>query len=181
MQYKNINREQIIHLLKEKNVMDFEHSEKTLLDHLENTERILLEWDQKEAVCLAGLLHSVFGTEVFTNILIPDSDRAEITKIVGQEVADLIFYFGIMERKHFLAQVSKITEKYFIKNRQTEEIYQISRKTFVDICHIYLANTLEQHPRWPKQLQFREIEEMKAMRNIVNKKAVQDLNKEYRL
>lgn len=128
VEYQNVNREEIINLLKEQNILNFAHSEKTLLDHLEHTERILFEWDQREELCLAGLLHSIFGTEVFTNVLIPESRRSEINEIVGKETGDLIFYFGVMERKHFLDQIMHPPQDFSIKHRQKEEVYSVWSK-----------------------------------------------------
>ena len=50
-------------LLLELNTDDSQHSGGALIDHLRGTHDFLHEWGNEQAVCLAGLFHSIYGTQ----------------------------------------------------------------------------------------------------------------------
>ena len=83
-----------------------------------------------------------------------------------------------MVRSHFLSQLGMNGFK-FIQNRFNKLIVKISNNEYNDLCHLYTANRLEQHPRWPKKYKFIEYDEMKKMRFHLSLKAWTDLEKEY--
>lgn len=157
-----------------------EHSGCDFLSHLKGTFQILKDWEQSDRVCVAGLFHSVYGTEVFVETLIPSDLRPVVSKLIGDDAERLTYYFGIMDRERFLGQLNS-AGPFHIKNRQTNMTYELSQKEFMDLCHIYVANRLEQHPRWPDEYRFCESEEMAQMQQHLCKKAWTDLKKEYRI
>ena len=55
------------------------HSERTLLDHLSGTCRLLESWSCPHTVCVAGLFHSVYGTSSF--------DRGRRTRAARETLA----------------------------------------------------------------------------------------------
>lgn len=66
------------------------HSDTTLFAHLYNTWNILKNQNRSEQVCMAGLFHSVYGTEFYDRIKL---DREEIQKIIGQVAENIVFRF----------------------------------------------------------------------------------------
>jgi hypothetical protein len=69
---------------------NIKHSESTLYEHLKNTWRILKIQKRSEDTCLAGMFHSVYGTEFFDQLLL---DRENIKTIIGDSAEDLVFKF----------------------------------------------------------------------------------------
>ena len=41
------------------------HSGRTLFDHLKGVHDLLRDWDNEHHVCMAGLFHSIYGTNTF--------------------------------------------------------------------------------------------------------------------
>jgi hypothetical protein len=50
----------------------------SFLDHLVAVEDLLRAWGCGEAVCLAGLYHSIYGTEGFQGFTLPIAERAAV-------------------------------------------------------------------------------------------------------
>ena len=55
------------------------HSGRTLFDHLKGVHDLLRDWDNEYHVCIAGLFHSIYGTNTFKHQSM--SDRGELIKI----------------------------------------------------------------------------------------------------
>lgn len=168
-----------LEFLKIHGASDIEHSGEDFLSHLKGTMDILVSWKVDLPITIAGLFHSVYGTEVFKDALIPSDLRPKIQKMIGIRAEKVTYLFGIMIRSHFLSQLG-LNEKKIIKNRFDQSITEISDNEFKDLCHIYIANRLEQHHRWPKEYKFSEYEEMKQMKQHLCSKAWDDLSKEYK-
>ncbi|HLY47620.1 MAG TPA: aspartyl/asparaginyl beta-hydroxylase domain-containing protein [Solirubrobacteraceae bacterium] len=70
----------------------------TLLDHLIETYRILRRWDQPEPLALAGLLHSVYGTDAHRDQLLAVSRRDDVAAIAGERAEQLAYAFASTPR-----------------------------------------------------------------------------------
>ena len=171
--------EKYLEYLRVNGASDIEHSGEDFLSHLKGTMNILIKWERKKYLSIAGLFHSVYGTECFKDVLIPSKLRPTIQVMIGKEAEKIAFFFGIMVRSHFLAQLHKKDSKS-IQNRFDKEIIKISESEYNDLCHLYIANRLEQHPRWPKEYQYEEYKEMKQMKDYLCHQAWSDLAKEYK-
>jgi uncharacterized protein (TIGR02466 family) len=68
-----------------------DHSGRLLSDHLINVYRLLKEEEQSDAVCDAGLFHSIYGTEVYKHSSV--EDRNLICTIIGEEAERLVHLF----------------------------------------------------------------------------------------
>lgn len=71
-----------------------EHSGRTLLEHLVGTCQILRGWGCRPAVCMAGLFHSVYGTESFGNALVDRGERAVLRDLLSDEAEALVYRFS---------------------------------------------------------------------------------------
>jgi len=67
------------------------HSGKTFIQHLYNVEDILRICGVNESVCLAGLYHSIYGTNYFKIKL--GQDRSTIKEIIGERAEQLAWLF----------------------------------------------------------------------------------------
>jgi len=77
--------------LKELCVDNTDHSGRTLYEHLCNVEKILKICRCEEEVCLAGLYHSIYGTNFFT--VTTTLDRNKIKEIIGERAEFLVWVF----------------------------------------------------------------------------------------
>lgn len=98
------------------------HSGRNLLDHLLGTAEILRSWDCDEDVVLAGLFHSVYGTESYHTQTISYDSREQVKEVIGKRAEQLAYEFGSRNNR-FIS---------FIQNNET------------DLILIECANLIEQ-------------------------------------
>lgn len=122
------------------------HADRDLMSHLLGVERMLASWGARRSVRLAGLFHSVYGTESFRTTLIPLGLRSEVERIVGKEPEELAYIFGAHEKTSFAANKGK-TEGFSLDDRFNGQTISISPQLWTDFCEIFLANALEQISR----------------------------------
>lgn len=68
------------------------HSKGNFLDHLIEVYNILRKWNCNEDICFAGLLHSVYGNDIFQHQI--EKDRKVISNLVGTKAEKIIFTFN---------------------------------------------------------------------------------------
>jgi len=127
---------------------DMKHCDRSFLDHLINTYNILKKLNQKEDVCLAGLFHSVYGTEEFKikNMLLPT--RAEIQNIIGIYSESLVYSFSIQKNKdeEFLKNfnencLQKDIDLFFISYANLKEMKNTIDKKLLN--EVFVSKELE--------------------------------------
>lgn len=84
--------------LRDKGAARLPHTGRSLYDHLVATHDALEAKGEPQHVCLAGLFHSVYGTNAFKNKLIPISDREAVRKVIGEQAESLAFQFCTLDR-----------------------------------------------------------------------------------
>jgi 2OG-Fe(II) oxygenase superfamily len=70
------------------------HSGGTLLDHLVGVAAILADWECDRDLCLAGLLHSIYGTASFDEQMFGEADRTRIASVAGRRAEQLAWLFS---------------------------------------------------------------------------------------
>ena len=139
-------------------------------DHLVGNEHCLREWQHLDgpsrigdAVCLAGLLHSLYGTQGYQASQFPFEKRAEIAGLVGKRAERLVFWNCAMERSSWLAMVranaglkrGETPAGHFSGRRSAlgkevptpfsgEELWQLTAEEFTDMCALQLSHDLKQ-------------------------------------
>jgi hypothetical protein len=125
------------------------HSGRTLFDHLVGTFRILRSWNAADSLAMAGLFHSVYGTESFGASTISYGDRQDLAEQIGATAERLVWLFGTMTPESFWRCFKLLTRSYDIEsfplqNRITRAELPCCRDDFVDLLNLTLANALEQ-------------------------------------
>jgi hypothetical protein len=120
----------------------FPHLVGSLADHLQRTERLLRAWGSREALCLAGMYHSVYGTEGLEGRLVSVDARAAIADIVGAEAEALVYRFGACARDVFHPRIGTADELRFADRFAGAE-YAIDAQALADFCAMTLANEVE--------------------------------------
>lgn len=77
--------------------------ERALLDHLVGTYEILHRWNQPAQLQHAGLLHSVYGTDVYREPSVSLARRGELRGIAGAQAERLAYLFSVTPRGPLLA------------------------------------------------------------------------------
>jgi len=71
---------------------------RSLLHHLVGVSMILSEGNCSDALCVAGLFHSIYGTVVFRPKMVPMDDRDKIKDLIGIESEILVYQFCILPK-----------------------------------------------------------------------------------
>jgi (p)ppGpp synthase/HD superfamily hydrolase len=75
------------------------HSGRTLFDHLKGVHDLLRDWDNEHYVCMAGLFHSIYGTNTFKHQSL--NDRGKLIEMIGLKAENLVHLFSTADRPLF--------------------------------------------------------------------------------
>jgi (p)ppGpp synthase/HD superfamily hydrolase len=115
--------ENVIKFLLDNDTNTNSHSGRMLIDHLMGTANLLREWECDENVVLAGLCHSIYGTDSYHTVTIDHSRREEVKNLIGEKAEHLAWEFGIRKNPRLYS---------FIVNKE------------IDLTVIECANLIEQ-------------------------------------
>ena len=73
---------------------DIEQADRPLTAHLLGTHAILSVWGQPESVCIAGLLHALYGSDSEPQLIHPTPRREEVQRRFGKEVESLVYEYS---------------------------------------------------------------------------------------
>lgn len=117
------------------------HLRGTLMSHLVGTWRLLQAWDCDTSVCLAGLFHSVYGTQYYAQQSVLLSERSLVREQIGEEAEYLAFLFCMADRPQALWTVR---HTHLIADRMTGQSHPVSLHQVQGLIEIECANCLEQ-------------------------------------
>lgn len=121
------------------------HSRRSLAEHLVGTRDLLRSWGNDDAVCRAGLFHSIYGTRVF-NIRCADfSSRKMVRDVIGEAAESLAYLFCIADRDSFFSGAR--TSPHVIRDGVGNTDLAITRRVLASLLEIEAANIVEQLPR----------------------------------
>ena len=143
------SQSKLIELLIDLNTDSLSHSQGTLIDHLQKTYELLKQWNNPDYVCLAGLFHSIYGTQIYKKQTLGLYKREIIKNAIGIEAEYLVYLFCIMDRGYFYNNLGSNK----LRSSQDETYILISEKTKRNLCEILVANRLEQEKRKMKKLE----------------------------
>jgi hypothetical protein len=122
------------------------HTHKSYLAHLIAVYRLLEAQGCPEAVCRAGLFHSIYGTERFQGFTLPLARRGEVRALIGERAEYLAYLNCAMDRASFDRALEQ-GEPYRICDRITDQQTALCPEDFADLCRVHLFDWLEQVPR----------------------------------
>lgn len=122
------------------------HSGGTLAEHLEGVRDLLRQWGAPAEVCLAGMLHSAYGTEHFGSRTEGGASRRErVRKVIGPAAERLVWLFSISSRASI---VPAVLGGALRDHRSGVELDADEHEVHA-LLLIDLADTVEQLPRVP--------------------------------
>jgi hypothetical protein len=121
------------------------HSGRSLMNHLLCTYDYLKLAGQSQTVCLAGGLHSIFGTNYYTDVTVKPEDREQVVNFAGEDAVKLIELFSTQNRP-------RVLEDYLTGAIPAD----IDKDTMDALCAIEGANLMDQSglDTWPKLKEF---------------------------
>jgi hypothetical protein len=96
--------EEALELLHQFHADETPHTGRSLIDHLIGTYRLLVSWGNSEPVCLAGLFHSIYGTNIFLFRSARFDQRHEVRAAIGETAEHLAYLFCTCDRPLALLQ-----------------------------------------------------------------------------
>lgn len=157
-----------------------EHGQSDLLSHLKGTYAVLRNWDCPEYLCLAGLCHSIYGTESFSKTPATLDDREYVQTLIGKEAERLAYLFGA-HRKETLWENLDRGNAFSVQDRFLDQVIHLSKVDVSDLIAITLANWLEQRPRSKAEHQFIRKEEFLRSKSFLPAKAYEAFIEAYGL
>jgi len=177
---ENRKSDEILRKFEKYNLDSFSHTDEGLISHLKGTYDILETWDCDEYLCVAGLCHSIYGTESYRNRPIDLSERRDIQEIIGVEAEEMAYFFGAHEKDSLWANLQREKEFKINDRLNSKEIY-LSEEQLKALITLTLANWLEQRPRAPKEYLYIRKKEFLASEKYLPTKANSDFKKAYNL
>jgi len=158
------------------------HPSGTLMAHLRGTYETLSRWRCPEYLCLAGLYHSVYGTEVFRTATMSPSERDRVRERIGARAERLVHLYSTIRRRTLYENLAR-GAPYTVVDRATGETLPLGGiEELADLMTLDLANRVEQLPRTPMSLRRMESDRRlyeKAV-PLLPRAAVEDLRRTYR-
>ena len=121
---------------------DFGHVAGTLAPHLANTAALLRQWGNRDALCVAGLYHAVYGTDGIRGELTSLACRSIIVDFIGTDAEAIVYVYAACDRDAFHPRIGTPRATQFV-DRFTHTEYSIPVPMLADFCELTLANELE--------------------------------------
>ncbi len=158
------------------------HPSGTLMAHLRGTYDCLARWGCPEYLCLAGLYHSVYGTEAFGAVTMSPEDREQVRARIGERAERLVHLYGLIVRRSLYDNLARGAPYTVIDRTTREEIRLDDLQELADLMTLDVANRLEQLPRTSMSLKRMEADRRLygAAAPLLPRAAVAELRRAYR-
>lgn len=133
--------------LRELGAADIDHSENTYLAHASGVYRDLKSWGCSQALCDAGMFHSIYGTELFQGFTLPLERRGEVRDLIGERAERLVYLNCCLLRASLDESVRRGQAPHTLKDRFLQQEIELSQGDFDDLCRLHLCDWLEQVAR----------------------------------
>lgn len=118
------------------------HSGRTLFAHLVGTYAMLARAGYAPHVCLAGLFHSIYGTNAFRHQSLPLVDRGRVRLAIGLLAERLAYLFCTIDRPGCIREA--LSSGRLELRARDGSVTSVDRRTIDDLAAIEVANLLEQ-------------------------------------
>src|SRR4051812_42178262 len=119
------------------------HSKTRFLSHLIGVHQDLKEWGCPEHLRLAGLFHSIYGTEAFQGFSLPLSRRAEIRELIGDQAERIAYINCALPRESLDASVAAGGPPR-LWDRFEDRLLEVTDAEFTELITLHLCDRLEQ-------------------------------------
>ena len=131
-------------LLNELPLASIDHLGRPLLQHLNGTHELLARWGNPQHVCLAGLFHSIYGTNTFRIAVLSTDRRDWVRERIGTDAEALVYVYGMSDRKKLLSENRRAPYSWVAHH--TGERAELPEEMLKNLVEIEAANFVEQVP-----------------------------------
>lgn len=121
-------------------------SNSDFLSHLIGVYHWLAQWGCPEQVMLAGLFHSVYGTQAFQEFALPVSRREEIQVLIGESAERLVYAYCAMTYQS-LGESLRGSGAPRLWDRFEDYRLDMTEQEFTQLLWVKLADIMEQDAR----------------------------------
>lgn len=122
------------------------HTNTRFLSHLIAVYRDLKEWGCEEHVVVAGLFHSIYGTEAFQKFALPLERRDEVRELIGERAERLAYVNCALTRESLDVCVAAGGPPR-LWDRFRDAPLEVSQAEYTDLLTLHLCDRLEQVER----------------------------------
>ncbi len=133
-------------------VEDVEHTNGKFLPHLKGLAEYLERYNRPFTTIVAGLFHSIYGTETFNGFSFSLARREEIQENIGTEAEALVYAYCRMSEASFDISVRK--NEPFLLDRDMFTRITVTSEQFIELQWMMMLDTLEVDSRVPKSKQW---------------------------
>ena len=130
---------------------DVAHSGGDFLHHLRAVHDLLAAHGAERHVAVAGLFHSIYGTEGFQEFSLPLSERGRVRELIGEAAEHLAWANCAMDRATFDEAVEGALdgacERLPVRERAGGDEVPLTRRQLVELAELHLFDWLEQVER----------------------------------
>jgi hypothetical protein len=139
--------------------LKFDHANGSLHDHLMRCYQLLEDRKCPPHVCLAGGLHSIYGTNAFPKQLIASdaANRSRVAAVCGREAEALAYMFSVLDRPKALEDSFRCVQALKVPVRlRYDQNAEITWEMLTDLRLIECANLADQGAltKWPRLKEF---------------------------
>ena len=118
------------------------HTNGFLMGHLLRVYDLLKRQKYSDAVCAAGGLHSIFGTNKFQHQTLTSADRDRVVATIGEEATKLVDLFSNLNRPQTLE--SALAKNHTVLRLSSGTEVMVSQDQLNSLCAIEAANLHDQ-------------------------------------
>jgi len=123
---------------------DTKHSGRTFYEHLVGTYNLLKRDGAANYVCLAGLFHSIYGTNAFQHSAVLRTERDLVAGLIGKKAEWLAYVFCSCNRPRALVEAVEGGAPYHVNHRLGHGVIGLSPTDLADLLEIEVANLMDQ-------------------------------------
>ena len=123
---------------------DTRHSGRSFFSHLKGTYDLLERDGAAPHVCIAGLCHSIYGTNIFNHASVPLQERQHVANVIGLGAEFLAYTFCSCNRPSALIEAAERGRPYWVLNRHNGQMISLEPVMLCDLLQIEQANMQEQ-------------------------------------
>jgi len=122
------------------------HTGTYFLSHLIGVYRDLKEWGCPEHLYIAGLFHSIYGTEAFQRFSLPVDKRDEVRALIGERAERLTYINCALTRESLDASLAAGGPAR-LWDRFLDAPLEVTDEEFTELITMHLCDRLEQVER----------------------------------
>jgi len=145
-----VPRQDLVDFFRALDTSGVSHTGGTYMGHCFAVYRDMQAWGYEEELALAGLFHSIYGTELFQRFKLDLDRRDEVRALIGERAERLAYLNCAVRYESFDAEVLRGTPPYSMENRLEGGRIEVAAEDFEDLLRMQLVDRLEQVPRSEK-------------------------------